>query len=191
MKRISAISSRALLPKSFTLIPYPAPNLPALEITGTVARIDNHVAVHYVVRGDDVQNILLPAPSSMPARKDDLWKATCFEFFLAIKNQPQYWEFNTSPSGNWNVYAMDAYRQVNMRAEIVFTQLPFEFKKTNAGVFLAISVDLNPIIQPENILEIGITTIIQTNDDGESYWALAHPGQNADFHLRDSFIIKF
>jgi len=175
--------------KTFALIPHPAPKIPTLEIKGTVARIDNHIAVQYVVRGDDVKNILFPAPSSIPTRKDDLWKATCFEFFLAIKNQPQYWEFNMSPSGNWNVYAMDAYRQVNMREEIVFTQLPFEFRKTNAGVFLDISVDLNPIIQPENILEIGITTIIQTADGTETYWALAHPGPHADFHLRDSFTL--
>ena len=188
MKPISAISSKAQLPRAFKLIPYPAPRLPAIEITGTVARTDNHLAVQYVV-GGDVENILLPAPSSDSERKHNLWKATCFEFFIAIKDQPQYWEFNLSPSGNWNVYAMDAYRQVNMREEIVFTQLPFEFRKTNDEIFLDISVDLNPIIQPENILEIGITTIIQTDNDSESYWALAHPGQNADFHLRDSFTL--
>jgi hypothetical protein len=94
-----------------------------------------------------------------------------------------------SPSGNWNVYAMDAYRQVNMREEVAFTQLPFEFKKTNDEVTLDITVDLNPIIQPDTILELGVTIIIQTNAGNESYWALAHPGQKADFHLRDSFIL--
>jgi len=85
---------------------------------------------------------------------------------------------------------MDAYRQVNMREEIVFTQLPFEFRKTNDEIFLDISVDLNPIIQPENILEVGITTIIQTDDGSESYWALTHPGPQADFHLMDSFVLE-
>jgi len=189
MKPISAISSRALLPKSFELIPYPAPNLPALEITGTVARIDNRITVHYVIRGD-VENILLPTPSSASERKHDLWKATCLEFFVAIQDQPQYWEFNMSPSGNWNVYAMDAYRQVNMREELAFTQLPFEFRKTNDEVLLDISVDLNPILQLKSVLKVGITTIIQTNNGKETYWALAHPGQHADFHQRDSFLNK-
>lgn len=188
MQPTSATSSKAQLHKTFTLIPYPAPNLPAVEITGTVARINNRIALHYAIRGD-VKNILFPVPASIPARKDDLWKATCFEFFIAIQDQPRYWEFNMSPSGNWNVYAMDAYRQVNMRAESAFTQLPFEFRKTTDNISLDISVDLNRILQPENILEIGITTIIQANDGNETYWALAHPGQLADFHLRDGFVM--
>ena len=85
---------------------------------------------------------------------------------------------------------MDAYRQVNMREEVAFTQLLFEFKKTKAEISLDISVDLNPIIKLDSILEIGITTIIQTTDGNESYWALAHPGPHADFHLRDSFIMS-
>ncbi|HXD09887.1 MAG TPA: DOMON-like domain-containing protein [Anaerolineales bacterium] len=190
MKPISAISSKAQLHKSFKLIPYPASNIPALEITGTVLRIDNQIALRYFVRGDEVRKILFPDTSSFPARHDDLWQATCFEFFIAIEGQPQYWEFNMSPSRDWNVYAMDAYRQVNMREEFAFTQLPFEFRKTNADVLLDISLDLNPVVQSENSLEIGVTTIIQTNDGNETYWALAHPGEQADFHLRESFILE-
>ena len=189
MKPISVTSSRAQLPKAFKLIAYSAPNLPDIEITGTVARIDNQIAVHYALRGE-IDCILFPAPSSIPTRKDDLWRATCFEFFIAIQDHPRYWEFNLSPSGNWNIYAMEAYRQVNMREEPAFTQLPFEFRKINNEVLLDISVDLNPILLPKNILEIGITTIIQTDDGNESYWALTHPGPHADFHLRESFLIK-
>ena len=189
MKPISVTSSKAQSHKTFALIPYPAPNIPAIEITGTVTRLDNHIAVHYVLHGD-IENILFPASSSTPTRKDDLWKATCFEFFIAIQNQPRYWEFNMSPSGNWNVYAMDAYRQVNMREELAFTELSFEFIKTKDEVLLDISVDLNPMLQPENILQISVTTIVQTTDGNETYWALAHHGQYADFHLRESFVIE-
>jgi len=174
--------------KAFKLIPYPAENIPSIEITGTVTLQDNILSIHYSLHGEK-NNILLPEPS-ISSRKHDLWRTTCFEFFIAPKDQSQYWEFNMSPSGNWNVYAMDAYRQVNMREEAAFTQLPFEFRKMNAEIFLDISVDLNPILQPESILGIGITTIIQTADSNESYWALAHPGQQADFHLRDSFIMS-
>ena len=120
-----------------SLIPYPAPRLPAIEITGTVSRQNNILSIRYKVHGDAV-NILLPTPSS-PTRQHDLWKASCFEFFIAIQDQPQYWEFNISPSGDWNVYAMDAYRQVNMREESAFTQLPFEFTKTKTEISLDIS----------------------------------------------------
>jgi len=175
--------------KTFALVPYKAQQLPALEFTGTVTRLVNHLSIHYVVSGDII-NILLPTPTDSPVRKHDLWRTTCFEFFIAIQDQPCYWEFNMSPSGNWNVYAMDAYRQVNMREEVAFTQLPFEFRKTNDEVTLDITVDLNPIIQSETILEIGVTSIIQTNDGNESFWGLAHPGLQADFHLRNSLILE-
>lgn len=188
MKPISATSLRAQSLKTFALIPYPAQKLPAIEITGTATRQESHLSIHYVVSGD-IGAIIFPTATNSPTRQDDLWKATCFEFFIAIKDQPHYWEFNMSPSSNWNVYAMDAYRQINMREEVSFTQLSFEFKKTNAEILLDISVDLNPIIQPETFLELGITTIIQTKDGNETYWALAHPGPQADFHLRDSFVI--
>jgi len=176
------------LPKPFALISYPAENIPSIEITGTVTRQDNILSIHYSIRGK-LENILLPE-SSVPSRQDNLWKTTCFEFFITIKDQPRYWEFNMSPSGKWNVYAMDAYRQVNMQKETAFTQLPFEFRKTKDEALLDISVDLNPILQSEANLEIGVTTIIQTTDGAETYWALAHPGQQADFHLRDSFIMS-
>jgi hypothetical protein len=172
----------------FKLIPYPSGPNPNIRIRGELERIENRLSIFYRIQGD-VDNILLPKPSAA-TRQDDLWKATCFEFFLAIPSQPPYWEFNMSPSGDWNVYVMDAYRQVNMRAERAFTQLPFTFSKTRDTILLEVSIGLNLIVQPESRLQIGITTIIQTNGGNESYWALAHPGIQADFHLRDGFLLQ-
>lgn len=85
---------------------------------------------------------------------------------------------------------MDAYRQVNMREETEFTKLPFDFEVMNEKMSINMSVDINPIIQPEMVLDIGIAAIIQTKDGGESYWALAHPTSQADFHTRESFILS-
>ena len=175
--------------QTFKLMPYQANDSPKIDITGQIERMENRLSIRYVVTGE-IDFTLLPKLAEFPVRKDELWRTTCFEFFIAIKDQPQYWEFNMSPSGNWNVYAMDTYRQVNMREELAFMQLPFEFQKTNKEIFLDISLNLNPILQPEDILEIGITTIVQTTDGNETYWALAHPGQHADFHLRESFLIE-
>jgi hypothetical protein len=172
----------------FKLIPFLAPKLPAIEFTGAITKQKNLLTIHYLAQGE-IENILLPTPAS-PLRKHDLWKATCFELFLAVKGRPEYWEFNLSSSGDWNVYAMDAYRQVNMREEAAFTQLPFEFKKTDEELVLDISVDLSPILHPDQILQIGITSIIQMQDGNETYWALTHPSAQADFHLRESFLVN-
>ena len=175
--------------QTFSLIPYPARNLPQTQINGEIERMETQLSIRYAVTRE-IDSLLLPAFSNSPTRKHDLWRATCFEFFLAVKDQPAYWEFNMSPSGDWNVYAVDAYRQVNMREESAFTQLPFNFQKTDRELRLDISVDLSKIIQTGQEIQAGITTILQTMDDNESYWALAHPGVQADFHLRESFLIK-
>ena len=174
--------------QTFNLIVYPGGDTPKIQITGEIDRVENVLSLHYAVHGE-IENILLPA-STTPTRKDDLWRATCFEFFIALPGCPEYWEFNMSPSSEWNVYRMDAYRQVNMREETIICQLPFEFQKDAGGYLLDISVDLNSIIQPKQSLQVGITAIIQTKDESETYWALAHPGIHADFHLRDSFNIE-
>ena len=173
--------------QKFRLVPYPAAELPAIEITGKIRRLDNRLSIHYSVNGE-AEMIRLPKPAA-PSRKDDLWRATCFEFFLALPGADRYWEFNMSPSGEWNVYCMDAYRQVNMREETKFRELPFQFV-TGKNHALDISVDLAPILQPEQAVQLGITAIIQTLDGNETYWALAHPGTQADFHRRESFSLE-
>jgi len=173
---------------TFKLVPFPADNLSKISISGEIDRSLSIFFLRYKVNGG-INQILLSAKSASPSRVDDLWKATCFEFFVAIPNQPEYWEFNMSPSEDWNVYKMDAYRRVGFREETAFTHLPFLFDKTDNILTLDISVDLSPILQPEQKVQVGITAIIQTGDGKETYWALVHPGTQADFHLRESFLL--
>ena len=175
--------------QTFQLIPFPSNVLPNIHINGQVERVENELSIRYVVQGE-IENLHLPTASASPARKHDLWKATCFEYFLAIQDQPRYWEFNLSPSGDWNVYAMDAYRRIGFREEASMHQLPFEFKQKDHGLSLTLSVDLTPILHPEQKIQLGITAIIQTKEGNETYWALVHPSQQADFHLRKSFVIE-
>lgn len=175
--------------KSFRLIPYPKGTPPNIDITGEIIRAGNKISLRYEVAGE-VDKIILSSKSPSPSRTDDLWKATCFEFFVAIPGQPQYWEFNMSPSGDWNVYIIDAYRRVGFREETSFKQLPFVFRNMQNNLSLDISLDLGPILHPQQIIQVGITSIVQTTDGQESYWALTHPGPQADFHLRKSFTIS-
>jgi hypothetical protein len=175
--------------KPFSLIPYPASDLPQISIRGAVERTADQLSIRYSLAGD-AASILLPVQADIPTRKHDLWKATCFEFFLALPSQPHYWEFNLSPSGDWNVYRMDAYRQVNMREETSFMQLPFEFRQVEEELSLAVSIRLSSILSSQEPALLGLSAIIQTAARRESYWALAHPGSQPDFHLRQSFTIE-
>ena len=175
--------------QTFRLIPYPANNLPRIQIDGEINRAERQLSIHYEVTGD-IDQIVIPVISPFPSRKDDLWKATCFEFFLAIPNKPQYWEFNMSPSGDWNVYKMDVYRRVGFREEKAITELPFVFKMHESKIILDLQVELDPLFQVSQQLQMGITSTIQTIDGDETYWALSHPGPQADFHLRGGFVFS-
>jgi len=175
--------------RSFSLIPFPSPGTPDISITGNVARLNNELSIQYTLSGG-YENILFPDISKRPMRKDELWKASCFEFFLAMPDEPKYWEFNMSPSGDWNVYRMDAYRRIGFREETSIQQLPFTFQREAGCVSVEATVDLSTVVPPKNPVQLGITSVLQTMAGDETYWALAHPNPQADFHLRESFIIR-
>jgi hypothetical protein len=174
--------------QTFKMQPFPsAKPIPDLKIAGNIARQGNQFTIHYALLGD-VKEVARAAPSDTPARKHELWKDTCFEFFLGIKNSDQYWEFNLSPAGDWNVYHFDAYRQ-GMQEETAFTALPFSIQHLSDGLAIALDVELDKIVPANQAIEVGITTVIKHRDGEVSYWALTHQGTEADFHRRDSFII--
>lgn len=175
---------------NFSLSPFSTEDSPQIQIRGEVQRRKNIFSVSYVVRGD-VREVVFPARLTTPTRKDDLWQTTCFEFFLSVKGLPHYWEFNLSPSGEWNIYAMDSYRQVNMREEVRIQGLRFNVQKDANYFSLESELDLSPIIEEKQRIEAGIASVIQTDSQSISYWALTHPHLVADFHVRNSFILEF
>jgi hypothetical protein len=158
------------------------------KITGNISRNANQLAISYNL-GGDLKEIAISPPSNAPSRKHELWEDTCFEFFLGIKDSVRYWEFNLSPAGHWNVYRFDGYRQ-GMQEETAFEKLAFSVHNQADALVLALDVDLDKIVSAEQAIEIGITTVIKNIDSNVSYWALTHKGEEADFHVRDSFIVE-
>jgi hypothetical protein len=173
----------------FALIPFSAPGIPAVSLTGNLSFHKSRLHLHYSLEGE-IEEIVLPPISLHPGRKDDLWRATCFECFLAIKGKPEYWELNFSPSGDWNVYHMAAYRRVGFREETAISPSPFEFKKESGRILLDVEVDLAMILHPGDEVQLGVTAILQTRDGNETYWALAHSSPHADFHRRECLILE-
>jgi hypothetical protein len=174
--------------RNFSLKPFPSTGLlPLLGITGNIGRSSNTIAITYTLLGP-LSELLIPAPAEMPARKNALWEETCFEFFLALKNSDRYWEFNLSPSGHWNVFSFNSYRQ-GMREEPTLTTLPFSVYRQPDALRLSVKLDLAKIIPEDQTLQIAISAVIKALNGKITCWALTHPGPQADFHRRDGFIL--
>jgi hypothetical protein len=159
-----------------------------LKITGKIIRRSGTVAISYALFGP-MAEIVIPGLAGMPVRKNALWEETCFEFFLASRDSDQYWEFNLSPAGHWNVYRFKSYRQ-DMREEPAFTSLPFSVRRQPDSLRLSLKLDLDKIIPADETLRVAISAVIKSKNGDITYWALTHPGPQADFHRRDSFLIE-
>jgi hypothetical protein len=173
---------------NFSLVPFAIESSPAIEIVGNIDRVDNILAIEYQLLGD-LDSVAIASPAVAPSRKFGLWEATCFEFFISGAGDRNYWEFNLSPSGDWNVFHLDDYRQ-GLRTETAFTSIPFAVDRSANSLILKLAVDLSQIISIDRELSVSVTTVIKSTQAEVSYWALTHCGDEADFHQRDSFVIK-
>jgi hypothetical protein len=171
------------------LKPFPSDrSVPPIELSANVHRDRDILSIEYQLRGD-LNTLIIPAQTATPTRKSFLWENTCFEFFVGVPGSSDYWEFNLSPTGDWNIFHLDSYRQ-GLREELAFTSLEFDVSMTQNLLLLKLVVNLESIIPAQRDLEISVTTVIESQLGEISYWAINHSGEIADFHLRDSFTIE-
>ncbi len=175
--------------RDFSLEPFPMNGpLPSCRISGSIARRGDTVSILYSLQGN-LAELVIPAPAHRPARRDGLWAGTCFEFFLGVKGEPRYWEFNLSPAGHWNVYGFAGYRQ-GMAEETSFTSLPVGIQRRPDSLLLAVELAAAGIVAADQPLAAGLAAVTQLAGGGLTYWALTHAGPQPDFHRRDSFLVE-
>lgn len=162
-----------------------------LSLSGELNIGADALEISYRISGD-LRSLAIPAASGDPQRRDGLWQSTCLELFLASGSASDYWEFNLSPAGHWNVYHLDAYRQ-GLRQEEAYKDLPFAVTRSQQHVTLSLGCALPPGLRARAScgLEANITAVIAHTDGSIDYWALHHPGTEADFHHRDGFQLRF
>lgn len=173
---------------TFALRPFPsAAAPPGIGVTGWIERRGERIAVHYRLRGK-IRDVALPAPAAPPARRFGLWETTCFELFLAPRGRPRYWEFNLSPSGDWNVFRFAEYRE-GMLEETDYEALPVSVRRSADSLSLRADFALPGAMPAGGIWQAGISAVIVDESGAISYWALSHRGEMPDFHLRGSFTV--
>ena len=178
-----------MTPISFSLTPFESTEQTAdIDISGTVGREDNRLSIQYLLSGE-IGCVDLPTLACGGKRRKLLWEKTCFECFVRPANLAlsHYWEINLSPTGDWNVFALSGYR-TGFVEERAIAKLPFYTHLSSKTLRLNLSMDLTPLLGNRDAL-IGLSTVIVSAGQ-PSYWAIAHPASEADFHHRESFVLR-
>jgi hypothetical protein len=140
------------------------------------------LALRYRVEGRTA-DIVIP-PLASPRRMDGLWQTTCLEAFFRTPGASGYLEFNFSPSTEWAAYAFDAHRSGRRPFDIIHAPI---ISHVDHGPALEIHVTLP--IDPQPWLA-ALSAVIEEKDGTKSYWALAHPPGEPDFHHPDCFALE-
>lgn len=175
------------LSRTLTLLKHSAAACPpGLAIDVRVSPGGAGLTLAYRLQGP-LADILVPAPCS-PGFADGLWQHTCFEAFVAAAGNPGYREFNFSPSGQWAAYAFTDYRQRDPDfAPGPTPEISVRRDADSLQLDVCVSAGLLPAAAPGTAWELGLSAVVEAADGSRSYWALAHPGLQPDFHRRDAF----
>lgn len=156
----------------------PCPAVRALE--AAAVRAGDALTLVYRLTGDLGR---LAIPAAGPAeRMDELWRRTCFEAFVAGEDEG-YLEFNFAPSTAWAAYRFEGYRRGMAALPIAAPRIETLATEGAREVRVALSVPL------EGPWKVGLTAVIETAGGALSYWALAHPLGQPDFHHADGRIL--
>jgi hypothetical protein len=140
----------------------------------------------YCVSGDIAQ-LRVPVALNVE-RRDELWRHTCAEAFIAVPEHAAYVEFNLAPSCCWAAYEFSNYRQ-DMRPATV--QAPNISVSQSARLLeVAALVSLPAQFADAASLQMSLTMVIEDQAGQHSYWAAHHAAAKPDFHHRDSFVIS-
>lgn len=178
----------------FHLIPFPnnhleTGQLPTLDvaISGQIERIASTINLHYLVNGD-ISKILWPVFKRNGPRQPDLWQHTCFELFIWPLHQTQYYEYNLSPSGGWNAYGFSDYR--NGKRDLPIDAIEIRIDQDTQNSF-ALNCSIAIVdTAPSSIIKVGISAVIEDQQQRQHFFALSHRGKRPDFHLKESFTIE-
>ena len=177
---------------SFQLVPFTKTSARTaasrFQISGQLRRSNKIIEVEYKVK-DPYFDIQWPSTVNQPLRENDLWQHTCFELFLAPWGLNEYWEYNFSPSRNWNCYRFSAYRE-NQRAEHSIASC--KISRTENDAVTSTIIASTPIIEKFSRLTLstGISAVIEDKSGTLHYYALTHAdNSNPDFHNKKSFML--
>ena len=166
------------------LIPHPDLPHPELDIEVEVDRgHGGRLALVYLMVSDSRTRIRLPKRRG-GGRADELWEHSCFEAFVRVPGEAGYWEFNFSPSSQWAAYRLDSYRGAMRHADLAAPSI--EIPENRDAFEVRVEIQGLPADRP---WQVGLSAVIEETNGRKSWWALAHPPGEPDFHHPDCFAL--
>ena len=126
--------------------------------------------------GAPIGRFVLAEPQE-PRRAEELWQTTCFEAFLKIDGEDAYREWNFAPSSAWAAYDFESYREGRVDAPVA--QPPYIRLQDNLTWW---QLGATFAVEARRDWQLGLSAILEERDGTKSYWALAHPEGEPDFH---------
>ena len=171
-----------------TLTCHPATPTPHVsQLTAAVSELaENQLHLSYQLTAD-LNQLLIPEIQTSLAC-DNLWQHSCFELFIAQADSENYYEFNFSPSTLWAAYAFDSYR---IRREWQIKNAPkLRINQTLNQLEVEATFNLADLelLSPNKKWLIGLSAVIESQQNDLSYWALKHPEAQPNFHHRAGYI---
>jgi hypothetical protein len=153
------------------------------SLSGQISQTqDGVVSLEFLLEGDMSR---LRVPERGPGvRRDELWKHTCFEAFIALGEQDGYFEINLSPSSDWAVYRFTGYRAGMAPSEALGRP---RISRHADGSRLRLEARFAPA--ELGGARLALAAVIEAKDGRLSYWALRHPPGKPDFHHPDGLVL--
>lgn len=144
------------------------------------------LTIAYVIHGLTL-DLRIPTPHT-PAPADALWRTTCCELFANPLGQPDYREFNFSPSGQWAAHDfLDTRRRASITPPLPAPGIVFQREES----LLRLEVTLTKSALPTgDALRLALAVVLEANDGTHGYWALAHTPGKPDFHHHAGFVLN-
>lgn len=134
-------------------------------------------------RLDGYEDVVVPEPA-LRVRRDELWKSTCFELFLAGPDGT-YREFNFSPSGEWAAYSFAGYRS----GMAPFDPVALPEIAADSGLSVLTTTVFLSAAEFRDVTHASICAVIEETGGHLSYWAEWHGGEKPDFHNPACFVL--
>jgi len=176
---------------SVELIRHAATPCDSIRHTGVaVARGAPHDALRLAFRIEgEVSHLRLPE-GAVPQRADGLWQHGCFEAFLRADGSDAYFEFNFSPSGAWAAYRFSGRRTGRESPKLTAPRTEVRRGPDWLVMNIQLSLDELPELARAAAISAGLAAVIEDEQGGLSYWALAHGAAQPDFHDPATFTLQ-